>query len=171
MEPARVRYQTGKELVLGRTVVKGEGARSRARPRSRASTARGAAPQGRVALELVRASTGGLAPVNARLQATATPTHGSVHLSADMPSAAAHLQLDAEVPLESRRRGPPRLAARGAANVHLSTNQVQLQALPFVPRALARQGDHRRNVASLDLTMTGDDRAPRGALSPSISRT
>jgi translocation and assembly module TamB len=49
----------------------------------------------------------------------------------------------------------PALATRGNAVVHLKSNKVRLQAIPFVERQLARQGI-TGGTASLDLTITGD---------------
>ena len=85
-------------------------------------------------------------------------------LDATMPAADAQLHLDADVPVEVARSGAPRLASRGATVVHLKSNKVRLQAIPFVERQLARQGI-TGGTASLDLTVTGDIAHPdaRGA--------
>jgi autotransporter translocation and assembly factor TamB len=158
MAPTRVRYETGREVVLERAVIKGAGARFTGQATIEGEyrpNPPGRAPLARVGLQLVGASAGGLPPVNAQLQASVTRTRGNLHLAADMPGAAAQLRLDADVPLELPRRGTPRLATRGPASLRLTTNKVQLQAIPLVQRALAREGITGGTV-SLDLSASGD---------------
>jgi hypothetical protein len=161
MSSARVRYRTGgpdEELTLGRTVVKGAGARftgqvtlqGELRPR-----ATGRVPLAHAVLRLARASTGGLTPIDADVEANVTRTRGTVHVDAAMPSAGARVKLDADVPLEVPRRGAPRLASRGPVTLHLTTNKIQLQEIPVAQRALARQGV-TGGTMTLELQSTGD---------------
>ena len=124
----------------------------------------------RLVMQLEHASTGGLAPVDAQIEASVTRTRGIIHLDAAMPRAAAHVKVDADLPLEITRRGQPRLATRGPATLHFTTNRIQLQALPVVQRALAREGV-TGGVLSLDLQATGDIANPEARRAPSTCAT
>jgi autotransporter translocation and assembly factor TamB len=165
--PARIRYRAGEEIAVEHLALRGAGARFTGEavldaayhlPPARRD------PLARVALDLRRASVGGLPPTDARLQATLTRRRATARLDATMPSADAQLHLDADVPIEVARDGAPTLAARGNTVVHLKSNKVRLQAIPFVERQLARDGI-TGGTASLDLTVTGDIAHPdaRGA--------
>ena len=136
-------------------------ARARASPARRRSTAATAfrpraATRSPVSPSIPRrASVGGLPSTDARLDATLARRRATVRLDATMPSAEAQLHLDADVPVAVGRTGAPRLAAHGATVVHVKSNKVRLQAIPFVERQLARQGI-TGGTASLDVTITGD---------------
>ena len=158
MEPVRVHYRTNEEVMLGRTVIKGQGARFTGQATIEGEYrphASGRAQLARLVMQLKNATTGGLTPLDAEVEASVTRTRGTIHVDAAMPRAAARLKLDADVPLETTRRGQPKLATRGPVSLHFTTNQIQLQALPVVQRALAREGV-TGGVLSLELQTTGD---------------
>jgi autotransporter translocation and assembly factor TamB len=156
--PAQIRYRAGDEIAVEHLALRGAGARFTGEAILDATYRLPPArrdPLARLALDLRRASAGELPPTDARLLATLGRHRATARLDATMPSAGAQLQLDADVPVDVRRDGVPALAARGNAVVHLKSNKVRLQAIPFVERQLARQGI-TGGTASLDLTVTGD---------------
>ena len=165
--PARIRYRAGEEIAVEHLALRGTGARFTGEAVLDAAYRLPPArrdPLARLALDLRQASVGGLPPTDARLDATLARHRATVRLDATMPSAEAQLHLDADVPIEAARSGAPRLASRGATVVHLKSNKVRLQAIPFVEKQLARQGI-TGGTASLDLTVAGDIAHPdaRGA--------
>jgi autotransporter translocation and assembly factor TamB len=156
--PSRITYRAGDELAVQHLAFKGAGARftgqavisgSYRLPPSRHD------PLGRVDVQLVGASVGGLTPTDLRLYGTLMRRRAEVHLDAQMPNGGAQLHLDAGVPVIVSSRGTPRLAPRGDITVHLKSNQVRLQSLPAVERVLARAGI-TGGTASVDLTAKGD---------------
>jgi translocation and assembly module TamB len=144
MQPARVRYRArgeGLEASLSQLAVRGEGARftGRAWIDGELQTG-GRAPSGHVDVRLARASTGGSPALDAELHAALARARGTVALTAALPNTGARLKLDAAVPLETGRSGPPRLASRGPVELRLTSSQVRVQEIQPLQRALARQG-------------------------------
>ena len=155
---SRVTYRAGDEIAVQHLAIKGAGARftgqavvsgSYRLPPSRRD------PLGRVDVQLVGASVGGLTPTDLRMNGTLTRRRADVHLDAQMPSAGAQLHLDADVPVIVSSRRTPRLASRGEVTVHLKSNQVRLQSLPAIERVLARAGI-TGGTASVDVMASGD---------------
>jgi autotransporter translocation and assembly factor TamB len=163
MQPARLRYRTHGDAVnaaLAGVAVRGEGARftGRAWLDGELSTG-GRAPEGRLDVRLARASAGGSPPLDAQLHAALARARGTVALKAGLPGTGARLQLDAAVPVEASRRGPPRLAARGPVSLRLTSHSVRVQEIQPLQRALARQGI-TGGTMSLDVSATGDIARP-----------
>jgi hypothetical protein len=165
--PARIRFRSGEELAVDHLAVHGAGARftgsavlERASYRLSPSHRE---PLAHLALALHQVSVGGLTPTDARLDATLAERRAKIQLDATMPSADAQLHLDADLPM---RKGPggPRLASRGPTVVHIKSNKIRLQAIPYVERKLAREGI-TGGTASIELSVSGDIAHPdaRGA--------
>ena len=165
--PARLRFRSGEEIAVDHLAVHGVGARftgsavleraSYRLPPSRHE------PLAHVALELHQAPIGGLTPTDARLDATLAERRAKIQLTATMPSADAQLHVDAELPIHTGPGGP-RLASHGPTVVHVKSNKIRLQAIPYVERKLAREGI-TGGTASVDLSVSGDIAHPdaRGA--------
>ena len=152
----RVQVDTGREIRLDRTDVRGTGYLLTGE-----ATFAGTihmpveAPRGELDVTLRRASLEGQRPVDANLHLQLAGRRADVKLMADVPDGDASLRIDASLPLVETGRGQPRLARRGPVTLHLDARCVRLQDLPLVDRALARQGI-TGGVAQLSLDVTGD---------------
>ena len=165
--PARLRFRSGEEIAVDHLAVHGAGARftgsavleraSYRLPPSRRE------PLAEMALELHQVSVGGLTPTDARLAATLAERRAKIRVDATMPSADAQLHIDADLPMHTGPGGP-RLASHGPTVVHVKSNKIRLQAIPYVERKLAREGI-TGGTASVNLSVSGDIAHPdaRGA--------
>ncbi|HVR60460.1 MAG TPA: translocation/assembly module TamB domain-containing protein, partial [Polyangia bacterium] len=165
-QQARVRFRPGDSVRWEGLAVHGAGFRFTGDLRSdgvyRFAPA-GRRPVAALTLALRQAAIDGFNPVDADLDASLSRQRAAVKLQAALPAARAQVRLDADLPLVVPRAGPPRLAEHGDVHVDLRTNEVHLETLPVVEKALRRQGVSG-GVAALSATINGDIAHPDARL-------